>query len=110
MRFLEFWVKTGCKSTVSSCAETMCPSCKAASEFHCDLQRKKFVSVKFAANDDITSFFKYAAAGDDTIISGLRSGLQFRLFSFYSRGEELAHLCPYRIKCITAGMKLVQPR
>lgn len=111
IRFLEFWVKTGCKSTVSSCAETTCPSCKAVSGFHCDLQRKIiFFPVKFAANGDTSSFFKYAAAGNDIVIFGLRSGLQFSLHSFYSRGKEFTHLCPYHINSVTAGMKLVQSR
>lgn len=77
MRFLGFWVKIGCRSTVSSWAETMCPSYKAVSGFHCDLQSSFGFFVKFTANGDTSSFFKYWAAGSDIITFGLRWGGSF---------------------------------
>lgn len=43
----------------------------------------------------MTPFFKYAAAGNEIIIFGLRSTLEFSLLSVYSK--ELAHLCLYQI-------------
>lgn len=61
-------------------------------------------SVKFAAKEDTSSFFKYTAAGNEIIIFHLRSALQYNLRSFYPRENEPVHLCLYQIDCIKARM------